>query len=65
MNPTIKPNQKTTIHRDGTASVWDVYLQQWKRYSIASILIEKHDLFASLPENDRRAINAAFKREAA
>lgn len=61
--PKIKPNYQTTVHRDGTASVWDVYLQQWKRYTIASILTHRHDLFASLPKSDRDALNAAFQRE--
>lgn len=60
--PTIKPNYQTTIHRDGTASVWDVYRQQWKRYTVASILMERHDLMASLPQTDRDALNSSFQR---
>ncbi len=31
MTPNWKPEGKSTYHRDGTVSYWDVYLQQWGR----------------------------------
>jgi hypothetical protein len=42
-----------------------MYRQQWMRYSIASILTERHDVLASLPASDRDALNAAFRRACA
>lgn len=61
MKPTMKPQYGTTIHRDNTVSYWDVYLQQWQRTSIFSI-VDKHDVFSSLPQSDRDKINAARNR---
>lgn len=61
MTPTIKPKYASTVHRDNTVSYWDVHLQQWHRTSIFAI-VNKHDVFASLPQSDRDKINAAIKR---
>jgi len=61
MNPTIKPHQEITIHKDGTISYFSIYLQQWQRVSAAA-LVNKHDDFAALTVSDRAKINAAFRR---
>jgi hypothetical protein len=56
--PTIKPKQKITIHRDGSVSYWSVYLQQWQRVS-AMALTDRHDDYAALTESDRAKISRA------
>lgn len=54
--PTIKAKYGLTYHRDGTASYWDVYRQQWQRTS-AYALTNKHDVYASLPDAARKRIS--------
>ena len=60
MNPTIKPNQEITIHRDGTVSYFSVYTQQWQRVSAAA-LVGARD-FLALTSADRAKIKAAAQR---
>ena len=31
LKPKIKTSYANTYHRDGSASIWDVYAQQWTR----------------------------------
>ena len=54
--PSIKPAYKTTYHRDGTVSYWNVYLQQWQQTS-AYALTNRHDVFASLDKGERKRIS--------
>ena len=61
MNPTIKPNQEITIHRDGTVSYFSIYLRTWQRIS-AYALTNRHDDFAALTVSDRAKINSAFRK---
>jgi hypothetical protein len=56
MAPTIKPNYKSTFHKDKTISYWNVYHQVWERTS-AYALTNYHDVFASLSFKDREKIN--------
>lgn len=53
MNPTIKPNYKSTFHRDSTVSFWSVYSQQWERLSKSSI---PDRVLASLSREERAKI---------
>ncbi len=52
MTTTIKPQHKTTYHRDGSVSLWDVYQQQWVRTQAEAV---SDEVLASLtkPERDR------------
>ncbi len=59
--PTIKPNYRTTYHRDGSVSYWSVYLQQWQRTS-AYNLTTRHDDFAALSKEERAKINQMVLR---
>lgn len=60
MNPTIKPNQQITVHKDRTVSYFSIYLQQWDRID-ARALMRNRDLNALTPE-DREMIKAAAAR---
>ncbi len=62
MNATIKPNQQTTFHRDGSVSFWSVYNQQWVRQS--SEHISDQDL-ASMSAEDRQRVIKMAERAAA
>lgn len=35
---TVKPNLDITLHRDGSVSYFDVFQQQWARYSAAGLM---------------------------
>lgn len=54
MEPRIKRNRQATCHRDGTASFWSVYRQQWVREVAA--LIEDRELAAMGSDERRRVI---------
>lgn len=58
--PTIKPNRKSTFHRDGTVSLWDCTRQGWTRTASPS-----DALLATLPESERRRVLRHTGREAA
>ena len=34
---TTKDPYATTLHRDGTVTLWDVYSQSWKRLNVCAI----------------------------
>ena len=42
---------RTTYHRDGSVTIWDIYLQQWKRTAQPSDRV-----FESLSHKDRERI---------
>jgi len=48
---------RTTYHRDGTVTVWDVYRQQWWR-SDALKIYQDHQVMASLNSHERARIEA-------
>jgi hypothetical protein len=50
---------KTTYHRDGTVTVWDVYLQQWRRIAADQV---SDEILASLNETERRRIGKMAER---
>lgn len=54
MEASTKPNYKTTYHKDGTVSYWDVFSQSWERSDAAEI---SDRILASMsqPERDRIA----------
>jgi len=56
MKPTIKPRQATTIHRDGSISLWDVHAQQWRRLPANQV---SATTLATLPQADRDRIYRA------
>ena len=56
MTPSIKPNYKSTFHRDGTVSYWSVYKQQWVRTSVYDLTC-RHDDYAAIPEKERMKIS--------
>ena len=55
MKPTIKPEMKTTVHRDGSVSYWSVNNQVWQRVG-AGDLIQSKD-FPTLNEQERARIS--------
>lgn len=48
---------RTTYHRDGTVTVWDVYTQQWLRTSRPS-----DQILASLPAEERERVRRHVAR---
>lgn len=55
---TWKPNGKSTLHRDGSISLFDIYSQQWQR------LFEVSDkVLATLSEVERSKIQNHLKGE--
>ena len=50
---------RSTLHRDGTVTVWNVYTQTWQRVRSLSDPVS-----ASLPRSERDLINAHFARYA-
>lgn len=50
---------RSTLHRDGTATVWDVYCQTWRRVRSLSDAVS-----SSLDWSERDRINAHFARHA-
>ena len=62
MTPTIKPEMKMTIHKDGTVSYWSVYRQQWARESTFDLANKLTEDYLAMPSADKRRICAdAFK----
>ena len=55
MNPTIKPDLRMTLHRDGTVSYWSVYRQQWTREAVEAVFESPSEMSAMNPA-DRQAI---------
>ncbi|HRZ55995.1 MAG TPA: hypothetical protein P5525_11125 [Candidatus Paceibacterota bacterium] len=50
---------KTTYHRDGTVTVWDVYSQTWRRIAADQV---SDQILASLNETERRRIAKMAER---
>ena len=50
---------KTTYHRDGTVTVWNVYTQQWERIAADQV---SDQILASLNETERRRIAKMAER---
>jgi hypothetical protein len=48
---------RSTLHRDGSASVWCVYTQQWQRVRELS-----SSMSATLSTTERERVNAHFSR---
>lgn len=58
--PAIKPGMRSTLHRDGTVSYWDIYLSQWDRRSADEI---PDHVLASMGSVERdRVLRAARRR---
>ncbi len=53
MTATIKSNYRTTFHRDGSVSFWNVYQQQWVREQASQV--SDQDL-ASMSNSDRERV---------
>lgn len=53
MKPQISPNLKTTFHRDGTVSYWDVFLQGWQRIPVGAV---SDKVLSSLPPDERERL---------
>jgi hypothetical protein len=54
-------NPKTTYHRDGTVTVWDVYQQVWRRRPALAIR-DDHAVMASLNDRERARITTMADR---
>lgn len=59
LEPKRKPNFGTTVHWDGTVSLWNVYTQTWQRTPIMAV---PDEVLASLSAQDRRRILIGRKR---
>lgn len=46
---------KTTYHRDGSVTVWNVYAQQWDR-RMATDFVADHSVMSSLSDTERNRI---------
>jgi late competence protein required for DNA uptake (superfamily II DNA/RNA helicase) len=53
---------RTTYHRDGTITVWDVYLQAWRRLAATDV---GDEILASLPASERARIARHADRQRA
>lgn len=53
MTPTIKTGYRSTFHRDGTVSFWNVLEQRWERRHAAHI---PDAVLATLNDAERNAI---------
>ena len=53
MKPKIKPQMEMTLHRDGTVSYWDIYVQCWRR--VLACMLEDNVL-ASFSDVERNKI---------
>jgi hypothetical protein len=49
---------RTTVRRDGTVRVWDVYRQQWAEYAAPGL---PDAILATLPQRDRDRIASAAR----
>lgn len=49
----MKSLYRTRFHRNGTVTVWDVYLQQWGRMHAAAV---SNQTLATLPDSERERI---------
>lgn len=58
----MKDQFKTTFHRDGTITVWDVYTQSWWRVSAGAI---DDRTLATLNQKERARIARMIARRAA
>lgn len=59
---TMKDVYRTTFHRDGAVTIWDVYQQAWRRFLAAAV---PDAIMASLDKKERariRRIAAKFSR---
>ena len=52
-------NLKTTYHRDGTVTLWNVYTQQWERIAADRV---SDQIMASLNDAERRRIATMAER---
>jgi hypothetical protein len=57
MNTNRPKSGKTTYHRDGSITIWDVYQQRWTRTMMLS-----DELWASLSEGERIKISRHTNR---
>ena len=57
MNAKWKPNYKSTLHRDGSVSFFDIYLQQWRRSTEVGNIV-----LATLGDIERTKIKNHLKR---
>lgn len=58
---------KTTYHRDGTVTVWDVYAQQWRRVPASGLLAAvtaPNAVLPTLPQAERLRISRHAQRHA-
>jgi hypothetical protein len=46
-------NYKTKFHKDGTITIWNIYLQQWERHQADQI---PNDVLASVGDIERDRI---------
>lgn len=53
MSATIKAGYRTTYHKDGTVSYWNVYTQQWERCEAGEI---DDRILASMNQQERDRI---------
>lgn len=57
---------RTKFHRDGSATVWNVYTQQWERTSCVQLVRAARSanaILPTLPERERRRIIRAAERK--
>lgn len=51
---------RTRFHRDGTVTLWNVFVQSWERYHAGDV---SDDLLATLGERTRRRITRMINRK--
>ena len=56
MNAKWKPNYKSTLHKDGSVSFFDIYLQQWRRSTEVGNIV-----LATLGDTERTKIRNHLK----
>lgn len=56
---TMKDAYRTTFHRNGTVTVWDVYQQAWRRFLAAEV---PDAIMASLNKKERARIRRIAAR---
>jgi len=57
----MRDTYKTTYHRDGTVTVWNIFSQTWMRLRAEHV---SDPVLASLPEADRNRINRIAAKQA-
>jgi len=50
---------RTTFHRDGTITFWDIFQQTWRRLAAADI---SDHILASMPARERKRIDRMVKQ---